>query len=87
MRWIKWSKETLPPVGVKILLVYKSGYHGCIEFFRTEFDKEMHIKGMEFNERNPDADLGIIGNMLKDLDNDPILWWMPFPKLPEATNE
>jgi hypothetical protein len=83
MNWIKWTKEMLPPVGKKVLLVYKSGYHGCIEFFVSESAKDMYIAGMEFHEENPNADLGPIGNMIKELDKDPIMYWMHFPDLPE----
>ena len=83
MDWIPFKKESLPPVGAMVLLVYQSGFKGAIEFFRNEIDKERYIKGMEYVQKYPDTDYGIIGNMLKGLDNDPILWWMEFPKHPE----
>lgn len=83
MEWIPFRKESLPPVGTVVLIVYQSGFKGAVEFFKDEIDKERYIKGMEFWEKYPDTDFGVFGNILKELDNDSILWWMKFPETPE----
>lgn len=80
--WIDWTLETLPDPGEKVIICYQSGYMGMIEFFRDKDHKEMYIRALIWNKNNPNADLGKIGNIIKELDNDPIIAWMPAPKLP-----
>jgi hypothetical protein len=85
--WIKWKEESLPPPGERVLIAYESGYVGAINFFNSKEDKENYIRGMKWNKENPTADLGIIGNMIRDLDCDPIVAWMMCPKAPKWSGE
>lgn len=80
MEWTKWTKETLPPACQKVIIYYQSGLMGITEFFKSCERREDYIKGMIWNEENRDADLGIIGNMIRELDSDPIVAWMNAPE-------
>lgn len=84
MEWIKWHKDTLPPVGERVLIAYKSGLVGAIEFFYSKQAKALYISGMEWEKENPDSDLGKIGNAIRDIStSDPIIGWMMCPKAPK----
>ena len=71
MKWKKWHIDDLPDPGEKVLIWYKSGFHGCIEFFATKEAKESYIKGMKYILEGE--------NYLQD----PIILWMSFPKPPD----
>jgi hypothetical protein len=73
--WQKWTKDNLPDVEQKVLLVYKSGFCGSIEFFGSDLSKQMYIEGMTEIEKYPDY----------FNDNDQITNWMPFPDLPSSS--
>lgn len=83
MEWIKWNIDTLPPVGERVLIDYRSGFGGAIEFFNSQEHKDNYIKGMRGSKENPNAEMGIIGSWIKELDeSDPIIAWMLCPKPP-----
>lgn len=82
MSWIQWKIESLPPTGEVVLIAYESGCIGCINFFKKEEDRECYIKGMRWHQENPGAELGVIAEAIRRMDNDPILYWMICPKPP-----
>jgi hypothetical protein len=91
MKWEKWTLDNLPPPRVKVLIWYKSGYHGAIEFFSGETSKEMYIRSMKFYEENPDSRYEGKIKALKIIEKealaDPITHWMYFPDGPKREEE
>lgn len=55
MKWEKFTKDNLPPVGEKVLIWYKSGFFGATEFFCSEEQKKGYIEGMTWFEENPEG--------------------------------
>lgn len=84
MEWIKWTKDTLPDPGQRVLIAYKQGLVGAIDCFQDQQHKDLYVKSMIWNEENPCASVyGPISRILKDIsDSDPIIAWMPCPKAP-----
>lgn len=85
MKWIKWTIDNLPLAKQRVLIAYKSGFVGSIDFFYNEDAKNDYIIGMKWMQENPNVDMGgEIQNYLKDLsDSDPIIAWMPCPIAPK----
>ncbi len=89
MKWIKWTLDNLPMPKQRVLIAYKSGLVGAIDFFHNQQAKDDYITGTIWMQENPNADLGgEMQNYLKDLsESDPIIAWMPCPKSPEDEYE
>lgn len=88
MEWVKWSIDALPEPKQRVLIAYRSGLVGAIEFFYNKSAKETYIKDWIWNKENPNAEFGSIGSALKKLsDDDPIIAWMPCPEAPKDNYE
>ncbi len=89
MKWEKFTKDNLPPAKTIILLWYKSGYHGAIEFFYSEEARDSHRKGMEWHERHPEgyeSKIELLMVAQEIAKNDPITHWALFPEGPQENN-
>jgi Protein of unknown function (DUF551) len=72
MNWQEWTIDNLPEPKRKVLLWYKGGSHGAIDFFFNEEAKENYIKGMKWQ----------LDNIHEFPRTDPITHWMYFPDPP-----
>ena len=72
MKWERWTKDNLPPVGESVLIQTKIGWKGVTECFPTDIARNHDIEALEYKETHPDFEVV-----------DPMMWWMLWPEVPK----